>query len=57
MSYKSCSECDCWDSDREGCTMPSCDLDYACILEDKQHLMNNKAIAELWVLMIERGWY
>jgi Holliday junction resolvase RusA-like endonuclease len=25
-----CYECDCWDSDREGCTMPSCDLYYAC---------------------------
>lgn len=25
-----CYGCDCWDSDREGCTMPSCDKDYAC---------------------------
>lgn len=25
-----CSSCDCWDSDREGCTLPSCDMDYAC---------------------------
>ena len=27
---KSCSDCDAYDSEREGCTMPSCDMDYAC---------------------------
>lgn len=29
-----CYKCDCWDSDREGCTMPSCDLSYACPQND-----------------------
>ena len=29
---KSCSDCDAYDSEREGCTMPSCDMDYACPL-------------------------
>lgn len=27
---KSCYECGAWDSDREGCTMPSSDMLYAC---------------------------
>ena len=27
---KSCSDCDAYDGEREGCTMPSCDMDYAC---------------------------
>lgn len=27
-----CSHCDCWDEEREGCTMPSCDKSYACPL-------------------------
>lgn len=30
-----CSSCDCWDSDREGCTMPSCDKSYACPADSK----------------------
>lgn len=29
-----CYNCDAYDSDREGCTMPSCDKSYACPLED-----------------------
>lgn len=33
-SDKSCSDCDAYDGEREGCTMPSCDLDYACPLHD-----------------------
>ena len=27
-----CLHCDCWDEEREGCTMPSCDMSYACPL-------------------------
>lgn len=27
-----CLHCDCWDGEREGCTMPSCDKSYACPL-------------------------
>lgn len=26
----SCSDCDAYDGERGGCTIPSCDLDYAC---------------------------
>lgn len=29
-----CYNCGAYDSDREGCTMPSCDKSYACPLED-----------------------
>ena len=29
---KFCSDCSAWDVDREGCTLPSCDMDYACPL-------------------------
>ena len=28
-----CAFCDCWDPDREGCTMSSIDRGYACSLE------------------------
>lgn len=28
-----CRGCGCWDSDAEGCTMPSVDRLYACSLE------------------------
>lgn len=31
--YTDCKYCDCWDSDREGCTMPSIDMAYACSME------------------------
>lgn len=31
---KSCSDCNAYDGEREGCTLPSCDLDYACPLHD-----------------------
>ena len=31
---KSCSDCDAYDGECEGCTMPSCDMDYACPLHD-----------------------
>lgn len=27
-----CYTCSCWDSEREGCTIPSVDLIYACPL-------------------------
>ena len=33
-SDKSCSDCDAYDGEREGCTLPSCDMDYACPLHD-----------------------
>lgn len=33
-SDKSCSDCDSYDGEREGCTLPSCDMDYACPLHD-----------------------
>lgn len=29
-----CYNCNAWDEEREGCTMPSCDMDYACPLKD-----------------------
>lgn len=29
-----CSSCGCWDSDAEGCTMPSVDRSYGCPLEN-----------------------
>lgn len=34
MNNNPCARCGCWDSDREGCTMPSCDRLYACPLEE-----------------------
>lgn len=33
-----CYCCDAYDSEREGCTMPSCDLDYACPLGENRGL-------------------
>lgn len=33
---RDCYYCDCYDADREGCTMPSCDMFYACPLEAKE---------------------
>lgn len=29
-SRHDCWHCNCWDSDREGCKLPSCDMFYAC---------------------------
>lgn len=31
-----CLNCDCYDADREGCTMPSVDMFYACPLKAKE---------------------
>ena len=31
-SISSCSDCDAYDGERGGCTIPSCYLDYACHL-------------------------
>ncbi len=29
-NVNSCYDCDCWDFEREGCTMPSSDYWFAC---------------------------
>ena len=113
MSDNPCYGCDCWDSDREGCTMPSVDRGYACrqtqdqlrkLAESMPYSMfevnelwrewedfqmvktilekalvsgtepvkwsitfdgyfscldrtNSKAMAELWVIILQEGWY
>lgn len=31
-----CKKCDCWDFDKEQCTMPSIDHWYACPIENKK---------------------
>lgn len=36
-----CFGCDCYDPDREGCTMPSIDRDYACRLNDEEFKIKN----------------
>ena len=30
VSNEECYNCDAYDEDREGCTLPSCDKSYAC---------------------------
>ena len=40
-----CYNCGCWDSEREGCTMPSVDMWYACPIESKKP-ENQKALKE-----------
>lgn len=55
MSDNPCYGCGCWDSDREGCTMPSIDRGYACKLQMDELLQfayqfpySLTVIANLW---------
>ena len=41
-----CLSCGCWDSEREGCTMPSTDMWYACPIESAKP-ENREALSEL----------
>ena len=41
-----CYSCSCWDSDREGCTMPSVDRVYACPLYSDE----NDCIDEIFLM-------
>jgi hypothetical protein len=34
MEKDPCLNCDCWDPDAEGCTMPETDRSFACPLYD-----------------------
>lgn len=52
MAIKSCLDCDCWDSDREGCTMASVDRSYACPLVEDERSSFEKAAA--LILLDER---
>lgn len=42
-----CAKCLCWDSDREGCTLPQSDRWYACPIESE--LPENKKALEEYV--------
>lgn len=42
-----CWDCGFWDSDREGCTCPSCDIWYACPIESEKP--ENKKEMEEWL--------
>ena len=46
-----CSKCLCWDSDREGCTLPQSDRWYACPIESE--LPENKKALEEYVNWLE----
>jgi len=46
MNKNPCLSCDCWDSEREGCTMPSTDMWYACPIES-QKPENQEALRKL----------
>lgn len=48
-----CLYCDCWDSDREGCTMPETEMWYACPIEAEKP-ENKKELAE-WVEQMKEG--
>lgn len=48
-----CAKCLCWDSDREGCTMPSSDRWYACPIES-EFPENKKAFEEYLQWVAER---
>lgn len=44
---KGCQSCGCWDSDREGCTMPEYEMWYACPIESQKP--ENKKALEEWI--------
>lgn len=46
MNKNPCLSCDCWDSEREGCTMHSTDMWYACPIES-QKPENQEALRKL----------
>lgn len=48
-----CWNCDCWDSDREGCSMPYYDKWYACPIESEK--AENKAKMEEYLKRSEDG--
>ena len=48
-----CVKCQCWDSDREGCTMPSSDRWYACPIESE--LPENKKALEEYVKWLDEN--
>lgn len=48
-----CIDCGCWDSDAEGCTMPSVDRSYACSLENNLPLeIKGKKVLEFFIAML-----
>lgn len=47
-----CLRCDCWDSDREGCTMPESDRWYACPIESARP--ENIAALEAWCAFLDQ---
>ena len=47
-----CLRCDCWDSDREGCTMPDSDKWYACSIESARE--ENIAALAKWTQELEQ---
>lgn len=49
-----CLSCSCWDSDREGCTMPSMDMWYACPIES-QKPENQKELEKMAEWYDEKG--
>lgn len=55
MKYEKnpCIDCGCWDSDAEGCTMPSVDRSYACSLENNVPLeIKGKKELEFFMAML-----
>lgn len=55
-SKNPCLTCDCWDSDREGCTMPLSDKWYACPIESAKP-ENQRALEEMAAEYAERHYY
>lgn len=55
-SKNPCLTCDCWDSDAEGCTMPSVDKWYACPIENARP-ENQRALEEMAAEYAEKSYY